>query len=249
MNNDVDNDSDDSGIRYQMAGVVAGVLLQAPQNIYETGCQMVDDTLSNTNMCCRTFRMPPHIFLLLHEQLVNSYGLRSWQNVGTEETLGMFLFSCGKRQDRHQISDRFRRPYNVVIERMTHIIEVMFTFAQEMICPKDPTFSQVSGHLLKYAPFFDGCLGALDGTHVKIQVSSAERELYLNRKGETSFNVLAIVDFDMRFTYVGAGMAGRTHDMRVLETCQTQPRFPHPPQGMLASDNSPDASMINLYFW
>jgi hypothetical protein len=34
------------------------------------------------------------------------------------------------------------------------------------------------------------------------------------------------------FTYVGAGMVGSCHDMRVLEECLKQRRFPTPPQGM-----------------
>lgn len=183
--------------------------------------------------------MPPHLFLLLHAELVDFYGLKPWQDVSTEETLGMYLYSCGKRQDRSQILDRFEWHINIVNERTRHAIEVMFSFAQTIICPKDPTFSQVSGKLQWYTPFFDGCIGALDRTHVKIRVRSDEREEYMNKKGETSLNVLAIVDFDMKFTYAGAGMSGRNHDMTVLEMCQTQPRFPHPPPGMLAS-NSPD---------
>jgi hypothetical protein len=41
----------------------------------------------------------------------------------------------------------------------------------------------------------------------------------MNRKGTTSINVCAIMDMDMRFTFVGAGKVGSVHDMEVLNDC------------------------------
>ena len=38
----------------------------------------------------------------------------------------------------------------------------------------------------------------------------------MGRKHTTTQNVLAAVDFDMRFTYVLAGWEGSTHDARIL---------------------------------
>jgi len=57
---------------------------------------------------------------------------------------------------------------------------------------------------------------AIDGTHVPVCVSRRSHDDYLNRKGWPSQNVLAVVDFDMRFTFIGVGMAGAVHDMAVL---------------------------------
>ena len=47
-------------------------------------------------------------------------------------------------------------------------------------------------------------------------VSRKSHDDYTNRKGWPSQNVLAVVDFDMRFTFIGVGMAGAVHDMAVL---------------------------------
>jgi len=57
-------------------------------------------------------------------------------------------------------------------------------------------------------PFFDGCIGALDGTHVKVKVNKEAKIDHINRKGDVSINVCAIVDIDGRFTYVSVGMVG-----------------------------------------
>ena len=84
---------------------------------------------------------------------------------------------------------------------------------------------------MSYAPYFDGCIGALDGTHVRALVSRQSKLDFINRKGYTSYNVLDICDLDMRFTYVGAGRAGASHDMSVLTECLETPTYPHPPEG------------------
>jgi len=73
----------------------------------------------------------------------------------------------------------------------------------------------------------------MDGTHVPCVVDADLQAAFRNRKGYTSQNVLAIVDFDMKFTYVVAGWEGSVHDARVLRDAQLDPSFsfPHPPTG------------------
>ena len=58
----------------------------------------------------------------------------------------------------------------------------------------------------------------------------------MNRKGKTSQNVMAVCDFDLRFTFVVAGWPGSVHDMRVFNDAMTTygDRFPHPPEGKYA---------------
>jgi len=89
----------------------------------------------------------------------------------------------------------------------------------------------VSSELVEYAPWFDGCIGTIDGTHIPVEVSQEAKVDFINRGGEVSINVCAIVNMHGRFTYVGAGKAGACHDMAVLQDCQSDQRFPHPPPG------------------
>ena len=49
-----------------------------------------------------------------------------------------------------------------------------------------------------------------------------------SRKGFTSQNVLAIVDFDMKFTYIVAGWEGSVHDAWVLRDAMSDPAFLFP---------------------
>jgi hypothetical protein len=69
--------------------------------------------------------------------------------------------------------------------------------------------------------------------HIPIAVNRNAKLDYMNRKETTSINVCAIVDMDMRFTFVGARKVGLVHDMEVLNDCrENAPTFMHPPHGV-----------------
>ncbi|XP_022681926.1 putative nuclease HARBI1 [Setaria italica] len=196
-----------------------------------TGRQWVELNLRDRRRCFDNFRMYPDTFLQLHDMLVSKHGLKTSQGVESVEALAMFVWVCATQQACCQIRERFDRSLDTVSRKMAHVANVMYSFAQEVIAPKDPAYSKVNHKLTQYAPFFDGCIGALDGTHIPVLVGRESCVDFLNRKGWTSFNVLAICDMDMRFTYVGAGMAGSCHDMAVLRDCMAARTYPHPPAG------------------
>ncbi|XP_051196917.1 uncharacterized protein [Lolium perenne] len=52
----------------------------------------------------------------------------------------------------------------------------------------------------------EDCIGAIDGAHVTAKVPRSTSAAFCGRKHYTSQNVLAAVDFDMRFTYVPDGL-------------------------------------------
>lgn len=68
-----------------------------------------------------------------------------------------------------------------------------------------------------FVPYFNGCLGALDGTHIPVYVPETMRAAYRNRKGEVSQNVLAVCSFDMKIVYMLSGWEGSASDSRVFE--------------------------------
>ncbi|XP_024024876.1 uncharacterized protein LOC112092578 [Morus notabilis] len=98
-------------------------------------------------------------------------------------------------------------------------------------------FTAIDPHIIagenKYSPWFDDCVGALDGMHVSCVPPRETAELYRNRKGYFSLNVLAVCSFDMRFTYMLSGWEGSAHDARVLASALDHPRkrFSIPPPG------------------
>ena len=45
----------------------------------------------------------------------------------------------------------------------------------------------------KFSPFFDDCIGAIDGSHIPAVVEESEQNAFRNRKGFSSQNVLGVV--------------------------------------------------------
>ncbi|KAE8184600.1 hypothetical protein CF335_g7970 [Tilletia laevis] len=60
--------------------------------------------------------------------------------------------------------------------------------------------------------FFKTVIGAIDGSHVPAHAPVHMRDRFWNRKGYTSFNVLAACDFDMKIMYILSGWEGSTSD-------------------------------------
>ncbi|TYK18962.1 retrotransposon protein [Cucumis melo var. makuwa] len=60
------------------------------------------------------------------------------------------------------------------------------------------------------------CLGALDGTYIKVNVPAGDRPTFRTRKGEIAINVLGVCDTKEDFVYVLAGWEGSAADSRIL---------------------------------
>jgi len=195
------------------------------------------DTLAQDTQCYNMFRVERPLFNRLHSTLVESYGLRNTRKMTYAEALAMFLWIVGSPQSVRQGDNHFERSMETVSRTFNRVLTCLLRLAHDIIVPKDPTFSEVHPRLENPAfwPHFNDCIGAIDGTHVKLVVPKSKRIPYLNRHNETSQNVLAVCDFDMRFTFVLSGWPGSAHDMRVFKDAVTTyaHKFPHPPSGLL----------------
>ncbi|XP_059670983.1 uncharacterized protein LOC132316526 [Cornus florida] len=105
---------------------------------------------------------------------------------------------------------------------------------KSIICP--PNMNKVPleiQHNEKYFPFFQNCIGAIDGTHIHANVPASSQIPYRGRKSDTTQNVIVICSFDMKFTYVVAGWEGSANDSRVLLETIFDPtmNFSLPPKG------------------
>jgi len=183
------------------------------------------------------FRVERPLFNRLHNTLVDSYGLQSTSQMSSVEALAKFLWIVGAPQPVRQAEDRFRRSMETISRTFNSVLTSIIRLAHYIIKPRDPEFTEVHPMLENpnFWPHFKNCIGAIDGTHVKLVVGKSKRIQYLNRHNETSQNVLAVCDFDMRFTFVLSGWPGSVHDMRVFKDAMTTygHKFPHPPPGKL----------------
>ncbi|KAJ0018994.1 hypothetical protein Pint_11069 [Pistacia integerrima] len=79
--------------------------------------------------------------------------------------------------------------------------------------------------------WFKNCLGALDGTYIKVHVPADDIPRYRSRKSEIATNARGVCTPDMQFIYVLAGWEGSTADDRVLRDAITRRNGLKVPQG------------------
>ena len=107
-----------------------------------------------------------------------------------------------------QVSRYFKRTLQAIASHPFYTAHVQLPDADSPIPPEIQ-----NSH--KFYPFFDGALGAIDGTHIRCTPSAADHDGARNRKGVLTQNCLAACSFDLRFTYVLSGWEGSTHDSTV----------------------------------
>ncbi|GMN44995.1 hypothetical protein TIFTF001_014189 [Ficus carica] len=134
--------------------------------------------------------------------------------------------------NRH-ISYLFQHSKETTSRWFFKVLKVICALKDEFIRLPDYTAVQhlILEHSEKYRPWFDGCVGAIDGTHVPCVPRRENTDTWINRKGFHSQNVLAACSFDMKFTYMLARYEGSIHDVRILEEAITFYDFPIPPPG------------------
>ena len=181
--------------------------------------------------------MHRNVFDHLHNVLVESYGLKSTKRMFSLEALVLFLWMCGCPQGMRQAEDRFFRSKETCSRKFEKVLTSINKLAADIIKAKDPEFSTVHPRLksARFTPYFNGYIGAIDGTHVPDIVPSNQVIQHMGSKVYTTQNVLAICDFDMRFIFVVPGWPGSVHDMRVFNDAIQKygDKFPRPPQGNL----------------
>ena len=172
-------------------------------------------------------RMDKETFILLKDFLAQHGNLRRSKAINIGQKLMIFIHVLIGHTNRqtaerwqhsgstistiiHEVTESFRTCCHLILVRPKEGDAVQREIA------RDPTFS----------PFFDDCIGAIDGVHVSAFVSAEDQRLFRDRKKNISQNVLGAVNFDMTFSYVLTGWEGTAHDGRMLEDAKTK-GFPH----------------------
>ncbi|KAH6786868.1 hypothetical protein C2S52_006420 [Perilla frutescens var. hirtella] len=139
--------------------------------------------------------------------------LRATRNLTVDEQAAMFLYILAHHQKNRTmrtnflrsgetISRYFNKVLNAVLKLQDHLLKAPFPFREDSTDEK--------------WKWFKNCIGALDGTYIKVKVSEIDNPRYRNRKGDTAINVLGACSQDMQFIYVLAGWEGSAADGRIL---------------------------------
>ena len=113
----------------------------------DSGLDWVMETLARDTQCYNMFRVERPLFYRLHNTLIQSYGFKSTLKMSSIEALAMFLWIVGSPQSVRQADNRFRRSLETVSRTFNRVLRCLLKLAENIIVPKDPTFSEVHPNL------------------------------------------------------------------------------------------------------
>ena len=163
-------------------------------------------------------RMDRNTFDELLLLLESRGGFRDSKYLSTGEKLLIFILVLVGHTNR-SVNERWQHSGSTISLVVHQVATVMITCKNLLIVPPtllDPIPLKISSSR-KFSPYFDNCVGVLNGTHIHAVVPPDDRKAFRNRKKTISQNVLAVANFDMIFTYVLAGWEGSAHDSRVFD--------------------------------
>ncbi|CAN1842256.1 hypothetical protein LINPERHAP1_LOCUS36794 [Linum perenne] len=157
--------------------------------------------------------MDHSVFKKLCKILVEEGELRRPPTVSIDEMVVMFLYTLGNNVKNRILQKRFGRSGKTVCAVLHTILTSILRLHQTLYRKVVPVPEHCHHPYWKH---FKNCLGALDGTHIKIRARIQDQPRYRNTKGEVSINILGMCNPDCQFIYCLAGWEGFVHDARVL---------------------------------
>ncbi|XP_021737717.1 protein ALP1-like [Chenopodium quinoa] len=175
--------------------------------------------LKVTRISRQLIRMSPETFVKLCKILRDGKYLKDTRRASVEEQVAKSLYILGHNARNCSLSAFFMRSGETVSRHFHRFLNAIIKMEDQF--PKQPNGSEeVSPEVLgdsRFFPYFKDCIGALDGTHIRVKVAGANARRFRGRKGYPSQNVLAACTFDLKFTYVLVGWEGSASDSRVFK--------------------------------
>ena len=164
------------------------------------------------------FRMGPTTLNLLQHWLCNETSLGPSKHISLLEKLAIFMHIAGQGASNRATQEEYQHSGYTISHCFNEVLTALVHLSYHYVSLPQAPFSihpkiSSSG---KFSPYFNDCIGALDGTHIQCQVSAGDTAPYRNRKDYLSQNVLAVCGHDMFFHYVLPGWEGSAHDAKVL---------------------------------
>ncbi|CAK9781317.1 unnamed protein product [Cutaneotrichosporon oleaginosum] len=173
----------------------------------------------------------PSAFRFILHELESRSTLRSTRGIQSGEKLAHFLYICRANVGLRHAAETFQKSISTISHHVYQVIDALTerSFYERWISmPKanTPVPSQLANSN-QFHPYFKDVIGAIDGTHIPAHVPNEDRQRYRDRKGNLSFNVLAVCSMDLRFIYLLVGFEGSAADSTLFaEALNTDLRIP-----------------------
>ncbi|KAH9801563.1 DDE Tnp4 domain-containing protein [Citrus sinensis] len=154
---------------------------------HATRLQYLDSIIGNSDIqCVNQLRMDRRTFGLLCE-LLRSRGLKASGSLALEEQVCMFLHTLSHHVKNCTIGIRFFRFGETVSRYFNSVLNKVLRLHDVLLRVPGPVPNNYADEKWKR---FKNCLGALDGTYIRLCVPENDKPRYRTRKGEIATNVL-----------------------------------------------------------
>ncbi|CAL5428119.1 unnamed protein product [Camellia sinensis] len=183
--------------------------------------------IDHLNYCHEQLRMNRHTFMRLCA-LIRTKGVSDSKHVVLEEKVAMFLFVLGHHHKNRTVKFNFMRSGETVSKYFNEVLKAVLQLQGVLLKTPEPIIARCTDDRWRW---FQNCLGALDGTYVRVLPPAIDKPRYRSRKGEIATNVLGVCSQDMQFIYVLPGWEGSASDSRVLRDAISRPNGIRVPTG------------------
>uniref|UniRef100_A0A803L9I9 Nuclease HARBI1 n=2 Tax=Chenopodium quinoa TaxID=63459 RepID=A0A803L9I9_CHEQI len=162
--------------------------------------------------------MLPETFAQLCTLLRTRGQLKDTRHASVEEQVAIFIYAIAHNVRNCVLQVVFRRSGETISRYFHRVLEAIISLEDQFLIQPDGTsiLSEIMNNN-RFYPYFKDCIGAIDGTHVRVKVSNSNAPRYRVRKNWLTQNVLAACTFDLKFTYVLPGWEGTTSDSRIIK--------------------------------
>ncbi|XP_012847430.1 PREDICTED: putative nuclease HARBI1 [Erythranthe guttata] len=172
--------------------------------------------------------MDINAFVKLSYLLQHVGGLEHSRFVSVHEQVALFLQVLAHHKKNRIVSYDFKRSGQTVSKYFNKVLAALLKLHPILLVTPKPIGDAETNENWKH---FKGCLGAADGTFIKVRVELTEKPKYRSRKGEIAVNVLGVCDRNCNFIYILSGWEGSAADSRVLRDAVMRPNGFKVPSG------------------
>ncbi|XP_018398277.1 PREDICTED: putative nuclease HARBI1, partial [Cyphomyrmex costatus] len=137
--------------------------------------------------------------------------------ISAEKHILSYLWYLGHESAGYRdVADRFDVTISTLHEILTRVTNFLMQLAPQVI--KFPTMQEkeeTMAHFLQQKQF-PGVIGAVDGTHIRIDKPTQDHDSYVNRKQFFSIHMQCVVDHKLKILDAFIGYPGSVHDARVF---------------------------------
>lgn len=200
---------------------------------YECMQWMLRVTRDSDTPCISVLRMDRKTFGVLCEMVRDVGGLKASRNMSIQEIVAMFLYTLAHHEKNRTIALNFLRSGETVSRQFNLCLLAILRLHELLLARPQPITDDCTDERWKC---FKNCIGALDGTLIKVTPPSDQKGRYRTRKASIATNVLGVCNLNMQFIYVLPGWEGSAHDGRVLRNAISRPNGLRVPQGIFYSN-------------